>query len=114
MKRFYREIVDHAIDQAKQSSHDTFTHGAVLLHRSKILATGFNNYILHAERDVFSNLKKTMAKRCGYTVFVVRVNRSGELRNSKPCQSCMSYLKFQNVHNVYYSTDSGIEKMVLQ
>lgn len=44
------------------------------------------------------------------SVYVLRMNREGELRNSKPCKYCMEYLKFKKVKNLVYSVECGFVK----
>jgi len=38
---------------------------------------------------------------------VIRVNKTGNLINSKPCNSCLYYLKLYGVKSVYYSDSNG-------
>lgn len=40
------------------------------------------------------------------TVHVVRNYRNG-VRNSRPCQNCINFMKYANVKAVYYSDDDG-------
>lgn len=40
-------------------------------------------------------------------MIVIRVNNSGKLMNSKPCDSCIYYLKLYGIKNIYYSDCSG-------
>lgn len=38
---------------------------------------------------------------------VIRVNNSGNLMNSKPCNSCLYYLKLFGIKSIYYSDEHG-------
>ncbi len=40
-------------------------------------------------------------------IVVIRVNKNGELLNSKPCNSCLYYMKLYGVKSVYYSDENG-------
>jgi deoxycytidylate deaminase len=40
-------------------------------------------------------------------MFVIRVNNTGKLVNSKPCNSCIYYMMLYGVKSVYYSNDKG-------
>ncbi len=40
-------------------------------------------------------------------IVVIRVNNSGCLVNSKPCISCLYYLRLYGVRNIYYSDNDG-------
>jgi hypothetical protein len=39
---------------------------------------------------------------------VVRINRQGELRNSRPCNQCIETMTKYNIKRVIYSTDDGL------
>jgi len=53
---------------------------------------------------VFTNFKKKIGK---YSIIIIRINRKGELVNSKPCIDCMRILKLLNIKYIYYSNDEG-------
>ena len=40
-------------------------------------------------------------------IVVIRVNNKGQLLNSKPCNSCLYYMKLFGVKSVYYSNENG-------
>ncbi len=40
-------------------------------------------------------------------IVVIRVNKNGELLNSKPCNTCLYYMKLYGVKSVYYSDENG-------
>lgn len=43
----------------------------------------------------------------GATVYVARINRAGELRMARPCDSCLSVLTAAGARKIVYSTDEG-------
>ena len=44
-------------------------------------------------------------------IFVIRTDKQGNLKNSRPCRNCLETMKFFGVKTVYFSTDEGnIEK----
>lgn len=44
----------------------------------------------------------------GVTLVVVRVNNNNELKESKPCQNCLSIIKMFKIKKIIYSVESGI------
>ena len=93
-----------------------FNHGAVLIHRGKILSTGYNYYhdykfnsnyreSVHAEVSAINNaLKKIHAselKKC--ELVIIRVNKQGEHLNSKPCCHCERIINKFNIKKVFHS-----------
>jgi len=80
------------------------------------------NCTIHAEMDAINKLR-TLDKNnklCKVNIIVIRVNNSGDLCSSKPCDKCMNYMKTigvdkgYKINKIYYSTSSGvIEQMRL-
>ena len=70
----------------------------------------------HAEIDAFKKLKINHDKKKNIknlNLVVIRVNKSGELCESKPCIHCMNYLnkniysKGYRIKNIIYSTKNS-------
>lgn len=82
------------------------------MNSSRELRSGCN-YTTHAEMEAL----KRLDGRCRHTrrrkkinLIVLRVNKSGELCNSKPCGKCIEYmagLKNYRINKVYYSDENG-------
>ena len=113
---------------ASQSIYSSFKHGAVLAKNGTVInascnKNGFNSFgarfrkkeygcaTLHAELGAILNVERSKTE--GSTVYVVRVNRRGEKRLSKPCHMCKSALQYCGVKKVIYSTNEGYEVMKL-
>ena len=83
--------------------HRTSLHYAQLLKRNKVIAMarnsigsrsrgcGWGDQSIHAERAVVKRLGDLSQLR-GCTMVVVRINKQGDLRNSKPCPGCERFL----------------------
>jgi len=114
---------------AENSEHDTFKHGAVLVKGGSIINTACNkdqynrfgnrfrehgcgHATHHAELGAILGLDKKLTN--GATIYVVRINREGSFRNSKPCPMCHEVLKFVGVKKAIYTTgENTVEKMRL-
>lgn len=84
--------------------HNTSLHYATLLRRNKVVAharnsigsrsrgSGWDDQSIHAERAVVKRLGD-LSQLNGCVLIVVRVNKHDELRNSKPCPACQSFLE---------------------
>lgn len=104
--------------------HNIEFHTATLRRRNKIIATsrntigtrsrgsGWDDQSLHAERAVVKSLGDISQLR-GCTLEVVRLNKRGEIRNSKPCENCVMFLqkciKAYGLRRVIYSSDNDDE-----
>lgn len=83
--------------------HKTQLHYAQLIKRNKVIAfarnsigsrsrgCGWSDNTIHAERAVVKRLGDVSQLR-GCVMIVVRVNKEGELLNSKPCSECERFL----------------------
>ena len=90
----------------------------------KKVAIGYNSereaysgcgYGTHSEMDAFLKLKNNNnTKSIPIDVYVIRINKASELRNSRPCDKCCKFMKFvadqrgYTIKNVFYTNKSGI------
>jgi len=115
-------VLELARNVARQSTFGQFRHGAVLVSHGKIVNTAHNELRLCGFGSRFRALQKGVAtlhaelgsilnvsskSTTGATVFVVRINKKDEWRNSKPCQMCQAAMRHCGVSKVIYSTDFG-------
>jgi len=122
MKRY----MQLAQNMALNSIYGKIRHGAVLVKGGSVISTAFNKDKFsafgarfrqqgrgpathHAELGCVTGVDRS--KTAGANIFVVRVNRHGQLRLSKPCPMCHDVLKFTGVKKVYYSTNEGTVEM---
>ena len=56
---------------------------------------------IHAEVDVMSSCKYVK----GFDILVIRVNKNGDLKNSRPCNNCIDKMKTKGIRKIYWSTD---------
>jgi deoxycytidylate deaminase len=67
-----------------------------------------HNFTIHAEINVICNYydKKNIK---GMDLIVIRINNIGtQLKNSRPCNSCITKLKKIGIRKVFYSNSGGI------
>ena len=111
MSRRIKDIL-HICSHECTKSNLSQQHAAIIVHRSKILATAHNYYkgsnsrSIHAEVAVIQKFitryPKRMLQKCD--LYVVRMNRLGEVCNSAPCDRCARYIIKYGVHAVTFST----------
>jgi deoxycytidylate deaminase len=125
LRRAKRNANSHTFDDRL-----TFRHASVLVAGSKIIANGFN--YLHITDLRFDEQKALRAKRLsnenhaevdalltgcnkhdtnGMDMYVVRIHRSGELANSRPCILCQRVMAKFGIKRCYYSitpTEFGV------
>ena len=80
------------------------------LRLSKKFQTNLKYPYLHAEADLVSRLWGKHYIDNSLKVVVVRLNRHGELRQSKPCKRCDKILKALDVNKVWWSTENGFSQ----
>jgi len=62
---------------------------------------------LHAEVDLISRLWGRFYIDNKLKIVVIRLNRFGDLQNSKPCKSCFSIINALNIDKVWWSNSQG-------
>jgi len=88
-------------------------HGAVIVHKNKIIATGFNyyfaDYSIHAEVSAIKSIKgklKSQLSEC--ELYVVRIGPNkfnNPLKYSRPCCHCQNTILKNNIKKAFYSTN---------
>jgi len=61
----------------------------------------------HAELDLISQLWGRYHIDSSLKIVVLRLNKNGELKQSKPCVKCRKILDALNLKKVYFSNDKG-------
>jgi len=114
---------------AQTSNHRKSRHGAVLVRGGSVLniAKNSNRYTRfgrrfmpykhnwhpthHAELGCILGLDISATK--GSTIYVARVGKRGDIKNSKPCPTCQAVLKHVGVKKAIYTTEDGWRCMKL-
>lgn len=120
------KIIKRTIDIAKAicplNLDHRCSHIAFLVKKNKIVHIGTNSCKsnphtlkyeyedhqrdgVHAELSVC--LKSGKQNLSNYKMIVLRVDRNGNLTNSKPCSGCQSVIKQFNINNVWHSDSEG-------
>lgn len=133
-------IIDQSLDialsllpKAKQNrnTRNKFFHFAFGYKKNKLIAIGQNNPekthtqalllakrfnidsehpYLHAETDLISKLWGKYYIDDSLKMVIVRLNKRGQLRNSKPCDKCDTVLRALDINKIWWSTDYGFDK----
>lgn len=95
------------------------THGAIVVKGGRVIGTGYNknrnnpHFVSpeHIKTDCSVHAEKSAIKDAGYDVknaviYIARVNRHGEDRNSKPCSRCLRLIEESGIKRVIYTTQS--------
>lgn len=99
-------------------------HFAYLLAGGKIVGFGYNKHRSHTYHSRWSDPARPPAihaeaaavfstRKQGDELVVVRVNRQGAVRLSKPCVCCCSFLQYRGIKRVWFTTEVGWEKMYI-
>tara|TARA_B100000287_G_scaffold13730_1_gene13869 strand:+ start:2222 stop:2662 length:441 start_codon:yes stop_codon:yes gene_type:complete len=108
------------------SQYGKIRHGAILVKGGSVINTCYNKdkfcsfgtrfrdpdrgyATIHAELGCILGLSRAVTT--GADVYVCRVNKKGEFRNSKPCSMCHEALKHVGVKRVYYTVDDNSIEM---
>lgn len=102
----------------KSSSRNT--HGAVVVKGGRVLGTGWNkdrNHPMvvspeHIKTDCSTHAEESAIRDAGdgirnAVIYVARVNKHGEDRNSKPCPRCSKLIEESGIKRVVFTTEAG-------
>ena len=91
-------------------------HGAVVVKSGRVLGTGFNKDKNHPMSVSPEHIKTHCSRHAeveairdanfaveGATLYVARVNRQGQDRNSKPCIYCQAVIESTKIKKVIYT-----------
>ena len=106
-----------AAKAAEQSGHDTFRHGAVLVRGGSVInvAANSDNHTAFGQRfrtdpgkathhaEVACVLGLDRSATQGGTIYVARIGKNGEWKNSKPCSMCHEVMGFVGIKRVVYT-----------
>jgi tRNA(Arg) A34 adenosine deaminase TadA len=116
MKRTIKNIT---IRTAKESSFDTFRHGAVIEKGGRVFVSGVNtpkprtpnsSFSTHAEIWALKRLMTILTrqrKKEKFELYVARVAPRDNIALSFPCSKCMKALKDSGVIDVVHYTTNG-------
>lgn len=111
-------VLNCALKEAEDSDFKVKV-GAVIFKGKKIISSGHNGSrhcrihpkyqdypnSLHAEQDALIGMDWNSVRGCH--LIVIRVNPSGKLAESRPCNKCYELLKYVGIKKIYYSVESG-------
>ena len=115
------------------SSYPRQKIGAVMVYGNKVIATGCNTYktnpmqhkynklrfnkdcinngVVHAETALLLKTKYLDVDWSRVTIYVYRERKDGSLGLAKPCMACQIALEERGITEIYYTTDTGYEKL---
>jgi deoxycytidylate deaminase len=98
-------------------------HGSVIYKGHKIISVGYNKNKTHPKALEFyefpfihSEFDALLRAKCdvhGYTLVCARVNKYGELMNSKPCDACMAAMRAYGIKTIVFYGNSRLQKVIL-
>ena len=111
---------------AFNSDYGKIRHGAILVRGGSVINTCCNKdkfcsfgsrfrspergpATIHAELGCILGISRDTT--VGSDIYVCRINKKGEFRNSKPCAMCHDVLKHVGVKRVFYTTGEGTIEM---
>lgn len=117
---------------SEMSDHAKYFLGSVVVYKNKIIGVGWNTTkgnpvqqkynekyrfgkddkdmgCLHAEMLAILHSKPYLKDldMSKVSIYVYRENRFGEIRMSRPCSACYSYIRELGIQNIYYTTKEG-------
>jgi hypothetical protein len=128
-KQIFRECLRIAREKNNPGSHPEWGfshHFTFVIQRNKIIEYGTNmagppppgyGYPrefgkIHSEVAAWRRAKGIIDPGYPIDIINIRLNKSNELRMSRPCHCCNNFLRTLDCRHVYYSTEHGFSKMI--
>ena len=126
-KQLFSQVYQIAKEKLVVHPQSVYVHYSFIIQNNSIVGYGVNrdgtppihwgyknrkddptyNPKLHSEINAYRKVKGILDKRKSFEIINVRLNRHGELRNSKPCSCCYNLLRELGCKKFYYSSDIG-------
>jgi deoxycytidylate deaminase len=100
-------------------SEEKMKHGAVVVKSGRVVGTGFNKFKNHPTIIQTELIKSHCSRHAeqvaihqagrnakGAIIYVARVSKKGEDRNSRPCNLCYSLIKKVGIKQVIYTMEA--------
>jgi len=107
-KFFIEEAKRHALNSTMCQRH-----GAIIVRKNHIIGFGYNydysqkiyhgHFSVHAEIAAIKYCTEKKIPLEGTILYVVRINKQCNLRNSKPCSNCAKWITTKGIRTVFYS-----------
>jgi tRNA(Arg) A34 adenosine deaminase TadA len=63
------------------------------------------------DRGLTGHAETVAIKKCkshkGNTIVIARIKNNGDMAMAKPCLTCIQAIRFTNIKNIWYTTDTG-------
>ena len=107
-----KKYVINIAEKEAHKSGQNFKHGAVLVQNGKVVSAGHNRVTTGKGAHIFSTHAEMAAiKQCSDRssmsdahMYVVRVNKGGNLADSRPCARCQKFMKMHKIQRCFFST----------
>lgn len=129
------QYFNKARDVSKLSSFHKYHTGCVVVYKKHIISMGFNSnkthpiqkiynkqrynddstpHTLHAEIMALAFIKdRKDIDWSKVDIYTYRENSKGELRISKPCESCMALIKSLGIRKIYYTINGDYANLTI-
>lgn len=109
--------IKQAIRVANASQY-RWKHGAVVVRGGRVIGFAPNkfrnapevdaaNVTDHAEAAIIRELLKNYPDLRGGVIYIARINKSGDVRMSRPCVNCMKLIVDAGIKEIVYTNEVG-------
>ena len=109
----------------KHPEWESYKHYSVIIQSNQIIEWGTNRTAapligytnhskFHSENAAYFRARGLLERNKSFEVVNIRFNKQGDLKLSRPCICCVSFLKFLGCSIVYFSTELGFAKLSLK
>ena len=124
-----RKLLQEALQRAleilpRHPEYENYKHYSFLIQDNKIVGFGLNrkgspypsyqdHCKIHSETDCYKQVKGILQKNKVFSIINLRLGKSGQLKNSRPCPCCFNFLRSVGCREVWFSTEVGFSRLQL-
>jgi tRNA(Arg) A34 adenosine deaminase TadA len=132
-----KKVIRQCLEHARKTLHSHpeykhYPHWTFIIQDEKIVEIGMNNsgnppgkfagYSRrlqwgpaknHSELNAYRRAKGLLNHQKPWEAVNIRLNRNGELRDSKPCVCCNGFIRANGCKRVTFSTDIGFARAII-
>lgn len=112
------------VHMPKHPQHNCYRHYSFIIQRNQIVEWGVNRSSepligypkygkLHSECSAYFKARGIMEQNKEFEVVNIRLSANGGLKISKPCPCCQNFLSKFGCRGVWFSTEAGFAKIIL-
>lgn len=118
------KIARDVVHDKKHPQYECYKHFTFIISDNQLVEWGMNrsgppkhgyqpHQKIHSENMAWNKARGIMDRKKTFEILNIRLNKRGDLKISKPCNCCVSFLRNLGCNRAWFSTDAGFAKLIM-